>query len=75
MFAPPKPASSHTALTGNLCKYCYERPVALVLEWRDSCIECVFECANCRKVTPYERGVSWDDYCDDCGVKLGSTPF
>jgi len=75
MFAPPKPASSHIALQQRLCAYCADNFVATEYGYRDSCSECVFGCANCGEITPYERGVSWDQYCDPCGVKLGTTPF
>lgn len=72
--APPKSATSHIAWgVSTLCQYCYELPIAPGNF--STCAECVFTCARCKQETPYENGVSWDDYCDPCGVKLGSVPF
>jgi hypothetical protein len=40
----------------------------------ESCWDCAFTCMRCEELTPYEKGVSSDEICDDCGVLVGSTP-
>lgn len=72
--APPKPVTAHlTWGVPTLCSYCYALPVKD--GYYSTCAECVFKCENCGQMTPFENGVSWDEYCDPCGVALDSTPF
>jgi hypothetical protein len=56
----------------DLCDYCGQRPVFEHFE--TSCFKCSFTCIRCEELTPFEKGVAWDDLCDDCGVETGSTP-
>ena len=56
----------------DMCSYCAERPV--FEHFMESCWKCTFVCQVCEDLIPYEKGVAWDDLCDDCGVKVDSTP-
>ena len=56
----------------SLCDYCGESPV--FEHYASSCWKCAFTCMRCEELTPYERGMAWDELCDDCGVLVGSTP-
>ena len=62
----------HGLLNKKLCGYCNERPVAA--DYTETCEKFVFECERCHATVPYERGVSWDDMCDPCGVANRSEP-
>jgi len=46
-----------------VCQYCCDNPVAA--EWNYSCVECVYVCETCDRITPYEIGGDSED-CDDC---------
>lgn len=62
----------HGLLLKKLCSYCTERPVAAA--YVETCESCTFQCERCRETIPYERGVSWDEFCDPCGVATRSEP-
>jgi hypothetical protein len=55
-------------MSEGVCKYCWEQPIDT--QYGYTCEDCVFTCGFCKQVTPYERGVSWDTLCDDCGVAV-----
>ena len=49
-----------------ICYYCGLKPIAE--QYRYSCAECVYTCAGCKQVTPYESGGADDmpQHCDKC---------
>lgn len=49
-----------------LCNYCGEQPIAL--QFNHTCESCVYTCAGCGLITPYESGAADDmpDHCDTC---------
>jgi hypothetical protein len=59
-------------LKNELCSYCGDENV--FEEYQESCWQCVFTCERCEQTTPYEKGMAYDELCDDCGVLVGSTP-
>jgi hypothetical protein len=59
-------------LKDEMCSYCDERPV--FEHYTESCWKCAFTCERCEELTPYEKGMAYDEICDDCGVLVGSTP-
>ena len=48
----------------NICQYCGELEIAG--DWFGSCVNCVFSCGSCHKLTPYEQGYAGSDLCDTC---------
>jgi hypothetical protein len=58
-------------LKEELCSYCGDERV--FEEYQESCWQCVFTCELCQQTTPYEKGMAYDELCDDCGVLVGST--
>ena len=59
-------------LKDELCSYCGEDYV--FEDFESSCWKCVFTCERCEQTTPFEKGMAYDELCDDCGVLVGSTP-
>lgn len=59
-------------LKSDMCSYCDEENV--FEEYEESCWKCVFTCERCEQTTPYEKGMAYDELCDDCGELVGSTP-
>jgi len=55
-----------------VCSYCGEDNV--FEHYTESCWKCAFTCMRCEELTPYEKGMAYDELCDDCGVLVGSTP-
>ena len=55
-----------------MCEYCQERPV--FEHFTSACFKCSFTCENCEELTGYDKGMAYDELCDDCGVLLNSTP-
>ena len=56
----------------DMCEYCQERPV--FEHFTSACFKCSFVCENCEELTGYDKGMAYDELCDDCGVLLNSTP-
>lgn len=59
-------------LKSEMCSYCGDENV--FEDYNESCWQCVFTCERCEQTTPYEKGMAYDELCDDCGVLVGSTP-
>lgn len=55
-----------------VCEYCGEKQV--FEHFTSACFDCSFTCMRCDELTGYDKGVAWDELCDDCGVTVGSTP-
>lgn len=55
-----------------VCEYCQEKPV--FEHFTSACFDCSFVCMRCEELTGYDRGMAYDELCDDCGVAVGSTP-
>ena len=47
-------------MVSNVCDYCDK------LTGVSECLECVFTCGRCHKLTPYANGYAGSDLCDNC---------
>lgn len=54
-----------------LCSYCFERTIHPA--YTAACLACSFTCESCGELTGYDRGVSRDEMCDDCGARAEAT--